>query len=71
MCGTLGLRCRGLGWQRRRFPDRVGKGKEVVRARLLRGGGHRQAKNFPATGNRQRAGVLLAQIVAMRLGVGG
>jgi hypothetical protein len=71
MGSPLGLRCLQLRGQRRRFPDRVGKCQEVVGARLLRVGGHGQAKYFPATWNRQRAGMLLAQIVTMRLSVGG
>jgi hypothetical protein len=69
MGGALGRCCLDLWGQRCGFPDRVGQCQEVIGARLLRAGGHGQAKHFPAPGNSQGAGMLLAQIVTMRLGV--
>ncbi len=60
-----------LGGQGSSIADCISQCQEVVRARLLRRGGHGQAENFPATGNGEGIGVLLAEIVTMGLGVGG
>ena len=60
-----------LGRQGSGIADRVGQGKEVIRSRLLRSGGHGQAQNLPAPRDGEGISVLLAQIVTMGLGVGG
>lgn len=64
--GRLRLRGEGGG-----VADGVGKGQQVVGTRLLRGGRHGQPQYFPAAGNCQRISVLLAEVVAVRFGVGG
>lgn len=58
-------------WPQGRLPDRIGEGQQVIRTRLRRSGRHGQAQDFPAAGHGQRAGVLVAQIVTMRLRVRG
>lgn len=60
-----------LGRQGGSIADRIGQGQEVIRTRLLRGGGHGQAQYLPAPRDREGISVLLAQIVTMGLGVGG
>lgn len=69
MVGPLGgrLRFRGEG---RGIADGIRKCQQVVWSWLLRGGGHGQAQHFPAAGHRQRISVLLAEVVAVRFGVG-
>jgi len=64
--GLLRLRGQGCG-----VPHRIGKCQQIVRARLLRSGGHGKAHDFPAPRDGEGVRVLLAQIVAMRLRVGG
>lgn len=54
-----------------RLPDRIGEGKQVIGTRLRRSCRHGQAQDFPAARHGQRAGVLFAQIVTMRLRVRG
>lgn len=54
-----------------RLSDRIGEGKQVIRTRLRRSCRHGQAQDFPAAGHGQRASVLFAQIVTMRLRVRG
>lgn len=68
---TLGGRRRLPGRLRRRLSDGVSEGKEVIRSGLGWCGGHREAKDFPAPGHRQGPGVLAAQVIAVRFGVGG
>ena len=60
-----------LGRQGSGIADRIGQGQEVIRSRLLRSGGHRQAQNLPAPRDGKGISVLLAQIVTMGFGVGG
>ncbi|MDQ0869983.1 hypothetical protein QFZ70_002456 [Arthrobacter sp. V1I9] len=64
-------RRRRLGGQGSSIADCIGQCQEVVRARLLRRGGHGQAENFPATGDGEGISVLLAEIVTMGLRVRG
>ena len=64
--GSLGFR-----GKRRRVPHGVGQRQQVIGSGLLGGGRHCQPKHFPAAGNRQRIGVLLAEVVAVGLRVGG
>jgi hypothetical protein len=52
-------------------PDRIGQGEQVIRARLVGCGRHGQPQHLPAPGHRKGVCVLLAEIVAMRLSVGG
>ncbi len=64
------------GGRRRRRPggrltDGVGQREQVIRARLRRLRGHRQAQDFPAPRHSQGAGMLFAEVIAMRLGVSG
>jgi len=63
----------GLGLRRERggVPNGVGKRQQVIGPWLLGGGRHGQAQHFPATGNRKRIGMLLAEVVAVRFRVGG
>jgi len=68
---ALGSRRLGLGRQGRGIAHGIGQGQQVVGARLLRGGGHGEAQDFPAARNGEGIRVLLAQIVTMGLGVGG
>jgi hypothetical protein len=64
--GRLRLCRQGSG-----VPHCIGQGQQVIRARLLRSGGHREAQDFPAPGDGKGVCMLLAQIVTMRLSVGG
>ncbi len=52
------------------FPDGVGKGEEVIWAGTCGGSRHGQPHHFPAARDGQGPGVLFAQVVAVRLGIG-
>jgi hypothetical protein len=55
----------------RRLADSVCQGQKIVRAGLWRLGRHGEPQDFPAAGNGERVSVLPAEVVAVRLGVGG
>ena len=67
--GALAGRRFCCGRSQGRLPDGIGKGQEVIGPGLRRCCGHRQAQHFPAPRHRQRARMLLAQIVTMRFRV--
>jgi hypothetical protein len=71
MGAALHRRLLRLVGQGRSIPDGIGKGEQVIRAGLLGSGRHGQPQDLPAPRDGQGAGVLLAQIVTMRLGVRG
>ena len=54
----------------RRLPDSIGQVKEVIGTGTGRAGRHRQPQHFPAARDGQGPGVLLTQVVAVRLGKG-
>ena len=54
----------------RSLTDGVRQGEEVVRTWLGRLRGHGEAKYFPAARDGERIGVLLAKVIAVRLGIG-
>ena len=66
---AMPLRRRRLRRERCGFPDGIGQCQEVIWPGLVGCGRHRQPEDFPAAGNCQRPGMLLAQIVTMRLGI--
>jgi hypothetical protein len=70
MVGALGGRLRLWG-EGGGVADGIGKRQQVIGSWLLRSGRHGQAQHFPSAGHRQGIGVLLAEVVAVRLGVGG
>jgi len=71
MGAALTLLRSGRCGPRRRLPDSVCQGQEIVRARLWRLGRHGEPQDFPAPGNGERVSVLPAEVVAVRFGVGG
>ncbi len=56
---------------RRRLPDSICQGQKIVRARLWGLGRHGEPQDLPTSRNGQRVGVLPAEVVAVRFGVGG
>ena len=71
MGAALPLLRSGCCWPRRCLADSIGEGEKVVRARLWRLGRHGEPQDFPASRNGERVGVLPAEVVAVRFGVGG
>ncbi len=68
---ALALLMSGGSRPRRRLADGICQGQKIVRARLWRLGRHGEPQDFPAAGNGERVSVLPAEVVAVRLGVGG
>jgi hypothetical protein len=71
MDGALGLGRLGVHGQGSSFTHCIRESQQVIRPRLLRRGRHGQPQDFPPARDGQGSGVLLAQIVTMRLRVSG
>lgn len=71
MGAALTLLQSGRRRPRRCLADSICQGQKIVRARLWRLGRHGEPQDFPAARNGERVGVLPAEVVAVRFGVGG
>lgn len=54
-----------------RLPDSIGQGEEIVGAGAGGVGRHRQPQHFPPARDGQGPGVLFAQVITVRFGIGG
>lgn len=67
----MALPCRCFRGGGRCLADCVRQRQEIIRARLRGCRRHRQSQHFPAARNGEAVGVLCAEVISMRLRIGG